>query len=351
MKIQLTKNKEIYNGCKPYIIAEIGANHNGDMDLAKKMIDSAIDCGCDAVKFQSWSKTSIVSKSEYKANTIYNDSKKKHFGSLEQMVEAYYLRKEQHYELRDYCKLNGIDFNSTPFTFEEVDLVNDLGVEFFKVASMDINNLTLLKYMAKFNKPMVLSTGMATLGEIESAIKVIENEDNYKIVLLHCIAIYPPKNKDINLRNIRMMQKVFRYPVGFSDHSIGFTIPLASVPLGVCIIEKHFTTDKNLPGWDHEISANPEEMKIIVDGSKNIHESLGQFGRVVSEDEQQQKKKFRRSIFVNRELKKGDILTEGDVSFQRPGTGIPPNELKYIIGKTVNKNLNDEHLLTLDDLI
>ena len=205
--------------------------------------------------------------------------------------------------------------------------------------------------MAKFNKPMVLSTGMATLGEIESAIKVIENEDNYKIVLLHCIAIYPPKNKDINLRNIRMMQKVFRYPVGFSDHSIGFTIPLASVPLGVCIIEKHFTTDKNLPGWDHEISANPEEMKIIVDGSKNIHESLGQFGRVVSEDEQQQKKKFRRSIFVNRELKKGDILTEGDVSFQRPGTGIPPNELKYIIGKTVNKNLNDEHLLTLDDLI
>ena len=128
MKIQLTKNKEVYNSCRPYIIAEIGANHNGDMSLAKKMIDAAVNCGCDAVKFQSWTKSSLISKSEYKANTKYTDSKKKHFGSLEEMVDAYYLRTEQHYELRDYCKLKGIDFNSTPFDFKEVDLLNDLGV-------------------------------------------------------------------------------------------------------------------------------------------------------------------------------------------------------------------------------
>ena len=351
MKIQLTKNKEVYNSCRPYIIAEIGANHNGDMSLAKKMIDAAVNCGCDAVKFQSWTKSSLISKSEYKANTKYTDSKKKHFGSLEEMVDAYYLRTEQHYELRDYCKLKGIDFNSTPFDFKEVDLLNDLGVDFYKVASMDINNLTLLKYIAKFNKPVVLSTGMATLDEIEMAIKVIESENNNNIVLLHCIALYPPKNKEINLRNITMMQNVFKYPVGFSDHSIGYAIPLASVVLGSCIIETHLTIDKGLPGWDHEISANPEEMKVIVDGAKKIHESLGQMERVISDAEEEKKKKFRRSIVINKQMNKGDVLEEEGVSFKRPGTGIPPEELKYILGKIVNKNLDIDHILTAEDLI
>lgn len=351
MRIQLTKNKEIFNGSKPYIIAEIGANHNGDMTLAKKMIDSAVACGCDAVKFQSWTKSSVVSKSEYEANKVYTDSKKKHFGSLEDMVEAYYLRKEQHYLLRDYCFEKKIDFNSTPFDFEEVDLLNDLGVDFFKIASMDINNLSLLKYVAQFNKPIVLSTGMSTLGEIERAIKVIEAEKNFKIVLLHCIALYPPKNSHINLKNITMLKNVFKYPVGFSDHSIGYSIPLASVALGACLIEKHFTTDKSLPGWDHEISADPDEMKIIVEESRNIQESLGDMSRKVSLEEEEKKKKFRRSIVLSRDLKRGDIISEKDIAFKRPGIGIPPDELKFIIGKSINKNLEYDHLLTPEDLI
>ena len=292
MKISLTTKKKIFNYCSPYIIAEIGANHNGDMNLAKKMIDSAIDCGCDAVKFQSWNNKSLISRTGYKQNTVFTDSKKKHFGSLEEMVDKYYLRKEQHFELNNYCVSKGINFCSTPFSMQEVDLLNDLNVEFFKVASMDINNYPLLKYMAKFNKPILLSTGMSNLGEIEKAIKIIEEEGNFQIIVLHCVAIYPPDNKDLNLKNITMLQNTFEYPVGFSDHSLGIVAPLASVALGACVIEKHYTTDQDLPGWDHKISANPKEMKKIVEGSKIIHEALGKFKRTVSKAEEEKKKKM-----------------------------------------------------------
>jgi len=350
MKIKLTKKKEAFNYCSPYIIAEIGANHNGDMDLAKKMIDSAITCGCDAVKFQSWNNKSLISKTGYKQNTVFTDSKKKHFGSLEQMVDKYYLRKEQHFELKNYCIAKGIDFCSTPFGKEEVDLLNELDVEFFKVASMDINNYPLLGYLAKFDKPILLSTGMANLGEIEKAVKIIEKEGNSKIIILHCVAIYPPEDKDLNLKNISMLQKTFGYPVGFSDHTISFAAPLASVALGACIIEKHFTTDKDLPGWDHEISANPEDMKIIVKNSKIINNSLGQFKRTVSIAEEEKKKVFRRSIVLNKNLKAGDIIKEDDIDLKRPGNGLTPDQINFVIGKKLNKDVQADYLLTKDDI-
>jgi N-acetylneuraminate synthase len=350
-KIQLTKKKDIYNFSQPYIIAEIGANHNGDMDLAKKMIDSAINCGCDAVKFQSWDKTSIASKTLYEENTVFHDSKKKHFGSLEEMVDKYYLRREQHIELKNYCVSKEVDFCSTPFSLEEANLLNELNVEFFKIASMDINNYPFIKYLAQFNKPILLSTGMANLGEIEDAIKIIEKEGNYKIVILHCVSIYPPKNKDLNLKNILMLQNTFGYPVGFSDHSLGYVAPLASVSLGACVIEKHFTTDKDLPGWDHEISANPEEMKQIVEGSKMIYESLGNFKRTVSKAEEEKKKTFRRSIVLNKNLKSGDTIREEDISLKRPGTGFSPKEIKFVVGKKLKKDFESDFILTKNDII
>jgi sialic acid synthase SpsE len=350
MKIRLTKKKEVFNYCSPYIIAEIGANHNGDMDLAKKMIDSAIMCGCDSVKFQSWSNKSLISKTGYKQNTVFTDSKKKHFGSLEQMVDKYYLRKEQHFELKNYCISKGIDFCSTPFSQEEVDLLNEIDVEFFKIASMDINNYPLLKYMAKFDKPILLSTGMANLGEIEKAVKIIEEEGNSKLIILHCVAIYPPEDKELNLKNISMLQKTFGYPVGFSDHTIGFAAPLASVALGACVIEKHFTTDKNLPGWDHEISANPEEMKIIVKNSKIINDSLGQFKRIVSAAEEEKKKVFRRSIILNKNLKAGDVIKEDDIDLKRPGTAFSPEDIKFIVGRKLKRDFEADHILSRDDL-
>ncbi|WP_321539192.1 N-acetylneuraminate synthase family protein [Flavobacterium piscinae] len=270
MKVHLSPKKEVYNFCEPYIIAEIGANHNGDMDLAKKMIDSAVECGCDAVKFQSWTPKSLIAKEEYDRNQSYDDSPKKHFGSLKEMVERYYLRDDQHVELKEYCKTKGVDFCSSPFSNEEVDLLVKLDVPFLKIASMDINNIPFLKYAAKTMKPLVISTGMSTLSEIETAVNTVKAEGNNNIVLLHCISIYPPKDKDIHLRNITMLQQAFDLPIGFSDHSFGASIPLASVALGACIIEKHFTLDKDLPGWDHEISANPVEMKTICEDSKKI---------------------------------------------------------------------------------
>lgn len=320
------------------------------MVLAKKMIDAAINCGCDAVKFQSWNKTSIASKTLYEENTNYNDSKKKHFGSLEEMVDKYYLRKEQHFDLKNYCIKRNIDFCSTPFSKEEVDLLNEVDVNFFKVASMDINNYSLIKYLAQFKKPILLSTGMANLGEIDKAIEIIEKEGNTQIIILHCVAIYPTKINELNLRNITMLQNTFGYPVGFSDHSLGSIASLTSVSLGSCVIEKHFTLDKNLRGWDHEISADPKEMKQIVEGSKIIRESLGNYKRSISKAEEEKKKVFRRSVVINKNLKAGDIIREEDITLKRPGTGFTPNEIKFIVGKKLKRDIEADRLLSKDDI-
>ena len=232
------------------------------------------------------------------------------------------------------------------FSNEEVDLLVKLDVPFLKIASMDINNIPFLKYAAKTMKPLVISTGMSTLSEIETAVNTVKAEGNNNIVLLHCISIYPPKDKDIHLRNITMLQQASDLPIGFSDHSFGASIPLASVALGACIIEKHFTLDKDLPGWDHEISANPVEMKTICEDSKKIAAALGNVFRTVSDEEEQKKSKFRRSIVSSKKLKKGDIITETDLAYKRPGTGIPPNEYRYLIGRKLNTDLDEDSLFT-----
>ena len=338
-------NREVKDFSIPYIIAEIGANHNGDIELAIKMIDVAKSCGCDAVKFQSWTPDSVIAKEEYDRNQQYNDSPKKHFGSLKEMVEKYYLRPEQHHELKRYCDKIGIEFCSTPFSEDEADLLEELGVHFYKIASMDINNPRLLKHVAGKGKPIILSTGMATLAEIENAIKTIESEGNHQIILLHCIAIYPPAYEDINLNNIAMLRQTFGYPVGFSDHTIGISIPLASVALGSCIIEKHFTLDKNLPGWDHAVSANPEEMKMIVEESRNIVKAMGTCRRVIRQAEEEKKLKFRRSVVAGKDLEKGHILTVEDLAFKRPGTGVRPDEANYLLGRTLKQDIIRDELL------
>lgn len=350
MKTVLLDNGiELKNFGTPYIIAEIGSNHNGNMQLAKKIIDSAKACGCDAVKFQSFNEKSLICKAEYEANTKYNDSPKKHFGSLKEMVKKYYLREEQHYELKEYCNKIGITFSSSPFSKEEVDLLLKLDVPYLKVASMDINNYPLLRYMASTMKPILLSTGMATLAEIDNAIHIIEKEGNTQIILLHCISIYPPEYKDIHLRNITMLQQTFPYPVGFSDHSIGTHIPLAAVTLGSCIIEKHFTIDKDLPGWDHEISADPSELRMIVEHSKSVNSALGLFNRVVSPAEEAKKLKFRRSIVAACHLEAGKVIGKDDITAKRPGTGMPADLADYLIGRTIKKDIEYDTILKWED--
>jgi sialic acid synthase SpsE len=334
----------------PYIIAEIGSNHNGDMDLARRMIDAAHSCGCQAVKFQSWTPQSLIAKEEYDRNQTYNDSPKKHFGSLREMVEKYYLRPAQHVTLKRHCDGLGIEFLSTPFSFEEVDLLEGLDVPFYKIASMDINNLLLLQYAARKGKPVVLSTGMATLEEVEQAVRTLEETGNKQILLLHCVSIYPPPWLDINLNNIPMLRKKFGYPVGFSDHTLGIEIALASVALGSCVIEKHFTTDKDLPGWDHAISADPKEMKALVEGAQNIAKALGTEKRIVSQAEREKRIKFRRSIVAKHDLAPGRPVALEDIVFKRPETGIAPDQVQKVVGKKTKRHIHEDEVISWQDL-
>ncbi|MCQ1539548.1 polysaccharide biosynthesis protein [Methanocalculus taiwanensis] len=332
----------------PYIIAEIGSNHNGDMDLCRKMIDSAYDCGANAVKFQSWSESSLISRAEYARNTSYAD-KERHFGSLEEMVRRYVFTPEQHVEILDYCMKKGITFLSSCFSQKEVDFLDSLDVCAFKLASMDINNIPLLEYISKKDRPVIVSTGMATLGEIEKAVHILQSGNCGPIALLHCIAIYPPDYKTINLHNIKMLEHTFDLPIGFSDHSIGTSIPIASIALGACIVEKHFTIDKSLDGWDHAISADPEELAIIVREGNNVFNSLGSTVRVVSTDELVKRKVFRRRMVAKHSMNKGNVITLDDMDFKRPGNGINPDEYKYVVGRTLNRDVETDEELEWTD--
>jgi N,N'-diacetyllegionaminate synthase len=333
----------------PYVIAEIGANHNGDMALCRRLVDAAKASGADAAKFQSWSKGSIICKAEYARNTSYADTKR-HFGSLEEMVERYQFTAEQHQEIAVYCRDVGIEFLSSAFSPSEVDLLESLDVPLHKIASMDVNNPFLLKHIAQTGKPVILSTGMASLGEVEAALGVLRANGSGPVALLHCIAIYPPDYHDIHLRNIPMLQQVFDVPVGFSDHSMGTAVPLAAVALGACIIEKHFTLDRNMDGWDHSISATPNEMKTIVDEGRNVTLALGSSVRTVSEAELEKRLKFRRSVVTTRTLKAGHCLVMDDFDFKRPGDGIRPDEVPYLLGRSLVQDLDTDEKISWESV-
>jgi len=349
MKTMMFGNVEVGHHRPPFIIAEIGSNHNGDMNLCHRLIDVAAEAGAHAVKFQSWSDKSLIAEEEYARNTEYSD-KKKHFGSLREMVTAYQLTADQHREAQAHCKARGIAFCSTPFSVEEVDLLEELDVPFFKIASMDVVHLPLLRYVARKNRPVVISTGMATLGEIEQAVETVRGEGNSQIVLLHCVSIYPPEYGAIHLRNMATLQRAFDVPVGFSDHTLGIAIPLAAVARGACVIEKHFTLDQDMEGWDHAISANPAQLKAIVAEGRNIFLALGESSRSVSAEEIEKRKKFRRSLVARHKLDRDHVLVETDLDAKRPGTGISPDELSYVLGRrltceiAVDQVLHWEHL-------
>lgn len=333
----------------PYVIAEIGSNHNGDMALCRRLIDAAAEAGAHAVKFQSWTEHSLIAQEEYERNTQYAD-KKKHFGSLLDMVRAYQFTPDQHVEALSYCKEKGIDFCSSVFSNAEADLLESLEVPFFKIASMDLVNTPLLRYVARKQKPVMLSTGMATLGEIEQAVEAIREEGNQDVILLHCVSIYPPESDAIHLNNITLLKDAFNVPVGFSDHTLGTSIPLAAVALGASVIEKHFTLDKDMAGWDHAISADPEELNLIVEQGNLVFQALGNKRREVSEAELQKRRQFRRSIVARRALKKGDKISQEDLDFKRPGTGISPDELKYVINRELAADLEPDQVLHWSDL-
>lgn len=333
----------------PYLIAEIGSNHNGDMELCRRMVKSAKENGADAVKFQSFSNRSLISKAEYDRNTEYSD-KKKHFGTLKQMVDAFQFTPDMHRETAAYCRELGIDFMSTPFAPDEVALLASLDVPAIKVASMDINHPVLLRAIADTGKPVLLSTGMATLREIERALDTLDRAGSGPVMLLHCVSLYPPKPDQIHLRNIPMLAEVFGRPIGFSDHTLGTAVPMGAVALGACLVEKHFTLDKDMAGWDHAISADPPELAELSRGMELVWRSLGSTRRTVSDDELRQRRRFRRRVVLRHAVQAGTRLTLDDLDFKRPGTGIDPDEYPYVVGRAVSRDLDADHELEWDDL-
>ena len=345
-------SREIRNFAEPYIIAELGANHNGDMTLARTLVHEAKKAGCDCAKFQSWTKDSIFSKKVYEENKFLDDDYRSRTDySLESIIEAYSMSEAELRELKKLCDEVGIDFGCTPFTKREVDfLVDDLNIGFIKIASMDLNNYEFLKYVGTKKKPIVLSTGLSTLSEIDHAVQVIESTGHRDIILLHCIAVYPPRDETINLRNIEMLRTNYPdYPVGFSDHSFGTAVPLAAVALGACMIEKHFTLDKNMPGWDHKVSMTPDEMGELVVGSKRIVKALGTTRRVLSKEDYEKIPAFRRSIVAARPISKGQTIQVEDLDVKRPGTGIEPQYLEIIVGRVAKRDISFDEMLTAED--
>jgi N,N'-diacetyllegionaminate synthase len=341
--------RSIGPGEPPYVIAEIGSNHNGDLDLARRLIDAARECGADAVKFQSWSKSSLISSAEYARNTRYTGNGRSH--GLEQEVERYQLTPAQHRDIATYCRAIGITFLSSVFSPCEVELLDSLDAPAFKIASMDVTHLPLLSWVARRHKPVILSTGMATLGEIERALTVLQAEGAEAVVLLHCVSSYPTRPADANLRNIDLLARTFDRPVGFSDHTLGTAVPLAAVALGACLIEKHFTLDCEMEGWDHTISADPRELRALVTGAQEVFAALGSPIRTVSAAERDKRKVFRRRLVAARAVARGARLQASDLDFKRPGTGIGPEELSYVVGRTLARDLQPDDEIEWSDFV
>ena len=351
--MNLTPQFKIGSFLRPYVIAELGSNHNGDMDLARRLILDAKAAGADCVKFQSWSKGTIFARQKYDDNFfVADDYRDRDDYTLEEIVDKYSISEEELMEMKVFSDELGIDFTSTPFSEREADfLVDKLDAPFIKVASMDLTNIPFLKYLAAKNRPIVISTGLSELGDIDRAVCAIEEVGNAEICILHCVATYPPEDKDLNLRNIKTLQTCFpRYPIGFSDHSLGTVIPLAAVAMGAAVLEKHFTLDKNMEGWDHKVSATKEEMADIVSGSSRIVDALGS-SRVQATETEEKKLEFRRSLVLTKAHKEGEKIELCNLTSKRPGTGISPNLAEFVEGMRVSRDLPFDHVLTKDDLI
>ena len=347
MKILINKNL-IDRFSKPYIIAEIGSNHNGNLKLCKKIVFAAKQAGADAVKFQMFSEKSLFSNIVFQNNNFKKGSSTKN--SLRDAVKKYSLSLKDFLDVRKYCKKIKIDFGITPLSYEEAYICNSkLQPDYLKIASMDCNNYDFIKYVASFKRTTILSTGLSNMSEIDAAVRAFESGRNKKLIILHCNATYPPSDKDNNLLRIKTLQELYPYPIGFSDHSLGPEISIASVALGVKVIEKHFTINKKLKGWDHHMSLNPEELKALTTNSRRVFLSLGS-PRVTRVENDNQVKSFRRSIVAKKNLKKGEILTVEKLDYKRPGTGLDPNFKNFILGRKIKNSIVIDQIIKLKDL-
>ena len=338
----------IGGGARCFVIAEAGVNHNGDVDLAYRLVDAAVQAGADAVKFQTFRAEKLVTSQAAKAK--YQIERTGANESQLEMIRRLELSPEAHQKLFEYCQNRGIIFLSTPFDEESADFLDELGVSAFKLPSGEVTNHLLLAHVARKRKPIILSTGMSRLGEVENALRVLDAEGNTDIVLLHTVSNYPASPEDVNLRAMQTLAQAFSTPVGYSDHTLGIEVCLAAVALGACVIEKHLTLDRNLPGPDHAASAEPDELAALVRSLRVVEGALGDGRKRPRPSEQDVASVARRSIVVCRDVRSGTKLTKEDLALRRPGTGLPPSLLDFVIGRTLRVDVPAGALLTLEML-
>ena len=343
MKKEVKIGNKIIGGNNPtYIIAEIGANHNRDIKIAKKLIDLAAEAKVDAVKFQTYKAETLYSK---KAPKFSKDKIKPY-----DLIKSVELPYAWHKELFNYTKKKKLHFLSSPFDFEAVDLLDKLGVPAYKIASFEITDLELLKYTANKKKPIILSTGMADFEEITDALKAIKSQGNENVILLHCNSLYPTPAKIVNLNAIESIQKKFKIPVGFSDHTLGIHIPIAAICKGASIIEKHYTLDRKMKGPDHSFAVEPVELKQMVQNIRDVESAEGTGEKKPSKKEFEMYEKGRRSIIAATKISKGTKIIKDMLIIKRPGYGIKPKYLDKVVGKTAKKDIAEDQWLTWEDV-
>lgn len=330
------------------VIAEAGVNHNGSLERALRLVDAAADAGADIVKFQTFKAEEVVSpvapKAEYQVQTTGSSE------SQLEMVKKLELPGEAFRVIEQHCRERGIVFLSTPFDKGSADLLERLGVVAFKIGSGELTNLPFLSYVAAKGRPLILSTGMSNLHEVGAAVETVRAAGNRGLVILHCVSNYPAVPSSANLRVMKTLEDEFGVPVGYSDHTEGITIPLAAVALGACIIEKHFTLDRNLPGPDHRASLEPGELQAMVGGIRAVESALGDGCKRPAAEELNTAAVARRSLVAACDLQTGTVLTEDMIAIRRPGTGLPPSELPKLIGRRLRQKIAAGSLFTLEML-
>ena len=329
-----------------FIIAEAGVNHNGDLSLALKLVDEAKAAGANAVKFQTFVAENMISAGAEKA-----DYQKLSTGEQEsqlEMVKRLELSFADFRTIHEHCRTREILFLSTPFDFESVDFLHELRMPAFKISSGDLTNHPLLQFVASKGNPVILSTGMSDLSEVEEAVRALRSAGNNQMALLQCVTNYPADPVDVNLRAMKTLADTFEAPVGYSDHTLGIEVVMAAVALGATIIEKHFTLDRQLPGPDQAASLEPAELRAMVDGVRKVEAALGDGVKRPASSEAANAMVARRSLVAARDIPAGEVLASNAVTFKRPGTGLPPKMLSEVVGKTTLRNISAGELLRIE---
>jgi N-acetylneuraminate synthase/N,N'-diacetyllegionaminate synthase len=332
-----------------FIIAEAGVNHNGSIELARRLVDAAREAGADAVKFQTFVSEEVISASAPKAD--YQRRTTDPAESQLEMVRQLELSPAAHVELRDYCREQGMLFMSTPFDKGSVDLLLELDVPVIKIASGEVTSWPFLEYIARSSKPLILSTGMSYLSEVDEALRVLQEAGCREVVLLHCVSNYPAHPADVNLRAMQTMAAAFGVPVGYSDHTNGITVAAAAVALGACVIEKHLTLDRSLPGPDHSASLEPGEFGAMVEAIRIVESAMGDGIKRPVEAEEDVRAVARRSLAAARDLPGGTLLEADMLRAMRPGTGLSPALLKAVVGRRLRDDIRSGQLLSWSDLL